>query len=432
MSLPTDAAQMARDGGVTTPKLGNNAFSTDKLFQIGQGQFIGRDNLQSGTGNVAATQSYPDISLTSALSAPFNATTAWSSLSAYLNQVAATNINSRSIYIQPLNINVGGGSGTKIVLAPNGKFYAAPQEANKMFYTLVDPETDTATTFGTITNGAASPFGTCCLGPNGKVYYGGGRFGQFAVVNPSNNTASSLTPTFGIDSAVFGMILAPNGKIYCSPFTGTMFYIIDPATDTVSSLLFGPATPPVAPSNGYYAIWAQCLAPTGRIYCSTGGYASQSILTIIDPNTNTTSTFTFPGGPAGYLKCILHPNGKIYYITGGLPVGIVDPFNNTTRTIAGPTAGNYWALGSNGNFYSTPNSSFTFVSIIDPYSETITSLGVSGIPSGASFVGMMMAPNGSFYAVRNDSVNVWLKIGFLNNNNNFNKNSLMGPFYNGS
>jgi hypothetical protein len=101
MSNATDLAKMARDNGIETRKLADNSFSTDKIFQIGQGEFIGRNNLQTGNGNVTPTQSYPDISLTSPLSAPFNATTAWRGLSAYINQVIATNTSpSTAVYFE--------------------------------------------------------------------------------------------------------------------------------------------------------------------------------------------------------------------------------------------------------------------------------------------------------------------------------------------
>ena len=428
MSLPQDAAKMARDEGIQTPKLAPNAFTTDKIFQIGQGEFIGRDNLQSGTGNVNATQSYPDISLTSALSAPFNATTVWRSLSAYLNQVAATNTSATTnAYVQFLPISIGGGSGTEMIIAPNGKIYPAPQETAQQYITCFDPTTDTATSVINVTTG---PYARGCLAPNGKIYYAGSQSVRIAVFDPSLNTISSLSLVTGASNSLGAMVLAPNGKIYCAPNTSTMFYAIDPSTSTISSVVFGPSTPQLG-TNGYYNIGVGTLAPNGKIYYNSQG-TGVSIFTILDPDTNTTSTFVFPGNPQYNGSCILHPNGNVYYLGGtGTSVGVVNPYANTVRTFAGIGATKtYWVLGANNKFYSTPDATSTWIYIIDPSTESAQSVGVV-LPASTSFTGMRLAPNGAIYCCRNDTVTSWLKINLLNNNN-WNINTCTSPFLNKS
>ena len=279
MSLPTDAAQMARDGGINTPKLGNNAFTTDKLFQIGQGQFIGRDNTQTGTGNVNATQTYPDISLTSALSAPFNATTAWRSLSAYLNQVDNTNSSSTPVFLSYTTASFFGTAQGALV-APNGKIYTIPRDggASGTRCFIVDPDTESVTFFGTFSSG----YQNGVLAPNGKIYFIQDTTTLLPLVDPSNNSVQIIAT---INNSIFDQFdgaVAPNGKVYIHGGFGsdyTLGIIIDPSNNSIATLgTFSRSCP-----AGGYANAGVVLAPNGRIYCMP---AQNSLGEIIDPETN--------------------------------------------------------------------------------------------------------------------------------------------------
>ena len=438
MSLPTDAAQMARDGGINTPKLGNNAFTTDKLFQIGQGQFIGRDNTQSGTGNVNATQTYPDISLTSALSAPFNATTAWRSLSAYLNQVKNTNTtatNSESLRLIS-NSFFGSGQYYGAILGTNGKIYGGGAFAK---ITVYDPATDQVSTYGPTPSSVLPPYYGGVVAPNGYIYFAPYNATTGVKINPQNNSITSYgVGAFPGANSFVGGVLAPNGKIYFIPaYTATgRIYVVDPANDSITS--FGTLI----------GCFGGCLAPNGYIYAvieggiSSGNENRSTNFYKIDPSTNTITSFGgIPRSPvfstSNYLCPILGPNGKIYPITHSQSLVIfIDPDTDTVSVIAtvalASTGSGYTsyfggALASNGKIYVTPCYQTTGY-VIDTTNNSVTNqtsrfnLGGSG-----NYLQAVSHPNGKIYYIPHLSTSM-AELNILNNNN-FNSNALLSPFY---
>ena len=438
MSLPQDAAKMARDGGIQTPKLAPNAFTTDKIFQIGQGEFIGRNNTQTGNGNVNATQSYPDISLTSSLSAPSNATTAWKSLSAYLNQVAATNNRSNTNitlrYFGPqITPSLGNGSLYAGVLTPNGKIYYPG--TNSSIFCVLDPNTETFSTYAGFAGVVGESYGGV-LAPNGKIYCTPGNSSLLKVIDPSNNTVTVINSTFpkGPDNTnVYyigyqGGVLAPNGKIYFIPnwinsntsTRNTIMRVVDPTNDTVSSI------------NGVYGGHSGgCVAPNGKIYCAPSNY---SIISIIDPSTSSVSSIFAPSSiGTGFA---LAPNGKLYCISSFTSSFlVVDPATDTCTTY--PATGGYLGqvLGSDGRIYGVnyATATATFVGIIDPDANTFTTLSNLAISmSNANYTTGLLHPNGKIYFGPHVSASASLPFLTLNfnTNNNFNQNVCLSPFYN--
>ena len=429
MSLPTDAAQMARDGGINTPKLGNNAFTTDKLFQIGQGQFIGRDNTQTGTGNVNATQTYPDISLTSALSAPFNATTAWRSLSAYLNQVDNTNSSSTPVFLSYTTASFFGTAQGALV-APNGKIYTIPRDggASGTRCFIVDPDTESVTFFGTFSSG----YQNGVLAPNGKIYFIQDTTTLLPLVDPSNNSVQIIAT---INNSIFDQFdgaVAPNGKVYIHGGFGsdyTLGIIIDPSNNSIATLgTFSRSCP-----AGGYANAGVVLAPNGRIYCMP---AQNSLGEIIDPETNSVVSrgyATFTGAPSTDLKYtggVLAPNGKIYCIPYQSTIcQVIDPSTNTLQsfgTFSGAVGSRHYGgvLAPNGLIYLMPYASTTIIRAIDPSNNTISV--VCTIPTG--YLGGVLCPNGKIFIIPNTaSQGLFLNFNF---NNKFNMNRILSPFYN--
>ena len=151
--------------------------------------------MQTGTGNVNATQTYPDISLTSALSAPFNATTAWRSLSAYLNQVKNTNTSS-SFYLEKFGSFPGVGAHATAVVAPNGLIYMPAN--NNSVGRIINPRDNTVTTYGSFFPSPNGAIHGGALTSNGLIYCTPYNQSTASITNPSNNT----TTTFGTLPAI--------------------------------------------------------------------------------------------------------------------------------------------------------------------------------------------------------------------------------------
>jgi streptogramin lyase len=436
MSLSSDLAKMARDNGIETRKLANNSVSTDKLFQLNPGQFIGRDNTQSGTGNVGATQSYPDISLTSALSAPYDATTAWRSLSSYLNQVANTNYPIISSGFLDLNIS-SSGKFTTAILHPNGKIYMTEEVAPGVDQTvtaigILDPESSSVTRVALGTGAGVRCSQGAVLAPNGKIYFHDAN--PTVVFDPSNNTSATVTGEGGsIYDGWEGGALASDGKIYWCPNTATAIIRVDPTTNIGTALggsfLIGGDTG--SNQAKYTAVYP---APNGKLYFWP---SYESRLAVLDPSANTITQFTvaIPFGSGRYSSACLALNGKFYTFpeVTGQPAAILDPSNNTATTF------NYFASTSqqfkapillpNGKIYLPPYAPASGLSTVfrlfDP--ETLTDktfAGIAGLASNAYYQSVFH-PDGNIYQPPYSASKV-LKISF-NFNNNWNKNVCINP-----
>ena len=147
------------------------------------------------------------------------------------------------------------------------------------------------------------------LAPNGKIYCVPRNAEDILIIDPATNTATRST--MGASSTGSnkwsGGVLAPNGKIYSIPLNAADILIIDPATDTATRSNMG------ASLSGSYKWVGGVLAPNGKIYCTP--FLTSDIL-IIDPSTNTATRSTLGASLTGseeWFGGVLAPNGKIYY-----------------------------------------------------------------------------------------------------------------------
>lgn len=198
-------------------------------------------------------------------------------------------------------------------------------------------------------------------------------------------------------------ILAPNGKIYCPPYQTSLGRIIDPNNSTVTT--FGAGSFP-AHTSGFYGHTGGGLAPNGRIYCP--GSWGTTVLKVIDPSNNTVANIhTQTAGGAGFNYPVLAPNDKMYCFpnptshgfTGVTYVMVIDPSTNTISSI-GPVPGapaiqqSNFVVHPNGKIYTTPNSSTsgsTYAIILDPANNTFTTY----VPSAALGGKFNFSPSGT-------------------------------------
>ena len=95
------------------------------------------------------------------------------------------------------------------VLAPNGKIYCIPADAEQVLE--IDPSNNTTNLFGSISGSAKYAGGV--LAPNGKIYCIPFNSNQVLEIDPSNNTTNLFGNISG-SAKYTGGVLAPNGKIY--------------------------------------------------------------------------------------------------------------------------------------------------------------------------------------------------------------------------
>jgi len=237
------------------------------------------------------------------------------------------------------------------VLAPNGKIYAIPCNAEQVLE--IDPISGTTTLIGSTYSDTYKWQGGV-LAPNGKIYAIPHSSTQILEIDPNTQT----TTPFGNLSGSYkwrGGVLAPNGKIYAIPLNSTQILEIDPNTKTTT--LFGNL-------SGSYKWQGGVLAPNGKIYAIP--HSSTQILEI-DPNTKTTTLFGDFSGSDKWEGGVLAPNGKIYAIPrDSTQILEIDP-NTHDATLFGNFIGSYkWSggvLAPNGKIYAIPYNSTQILEI---------------------------------------------------------------------
>jgi len=121
------------------------------------------------------------------------------------------------------------------------------------------------------------------------------------------NISTGIITSFGSFTASvpkwFSAEVAPNGKIYCIPYYDDDVLVIDPSNDTTSTLA-------IPTSTGVFEKWStSAITVSGVIYCFPRGATVSSILKI-DTNTDTVTEFGTITGK--YFSCGLSSNGFIY------------------------------------------------------------------------------------------------------------------------
>jgi hypothetical protein len=334
------------------------------------------------------------------------------------------------------------------VLAPNGKIYCIPHDAN--YVAIINPYTKTVdrTTIinvdGGITQGGKWYGGV--LAPNGNIYCVPFSSSNIMKINIFTNTVSYITgitfanyPTIGSSNAQkwIGGVLAPNGKIYCSPYFAECALIIDTTNDTVNLTDISG----VRATNPVYnrLLWktdlfpesfgGAVLHPNGKVYftaCNANGVLQ------IDPTNNTidASSYIYPPpffltGATNRFKAFgscLGPDNNIYISPFGgstryfIKVDVTKDISNqqftrVTPNIPDASLSTFQGVvcAFNGKMYSIPTSS-TSVGIIDPITNSVDLTTMSNIPN--LYSGGVLGPDGVIYCIpRNASRIMTIKTG---------------------
>ena len=391
-------------------------------------------NTSTGVVTISAVAGRSDMQVPDWITG--NHVTNFSTLQQYLSATAYSNRNISASAVSMRLFGTTQGYGISMQVHPNGKIYMFPANVAVTSHGFViDPEGERIIT----TFLHSGPVTRAMLAPNGKFYMSG-LTTRLIVLDPSTNTVNQTINTSPIN---FGYpTLARNGKFY--EFQTSIITVFDPASETATSF--------AAPAfNTQLSVNGSQLAPNGKIYYVP---FAGTIAAVIDPEAGTGATFGFRGG-FSYTGCtafsmffegtVLAPNGKIYCIPHNVPstsgnvtagpIGIINPDDNTTTTIAswigsGTSGVNCQTafLAPNGKIYTAPNQD-TFVVCIDPETNTTTKLigNTFGYPTG-QFQGGVMHPNGKAFFVPYYSTGIGVMD--FNLNNNFNINVSTNPMFN--
>ena len=276
------------------------------------------------------------------------------------------------------------------VLAPNGKIYGIPfQVTTNPTILEIDPVVGIATTFSSV---PAGRYVGGVLGPNGKIYCVPFSATTVLEIDPETNTTSTFG-TLSAGSKWAGGVLANNGKIYGAPYGVSSIVEIDPVSRTVST--FGESSDVWSVTDPGWA-YPQ-LGSDGKIYAFpvNSGNFSYSVLKI-DPD-NKTLSLIYPeitnydvGGAVAARngKIYSTPSDSSYIIAIGVsaanksPQWVTKPHEVSPRCGFVTSLGNvgiatttnqYFSgcLGVDGNIYAIPFDS-NYVLKIDPNKETIS------------------------------------------------------------
>lgn len=295
--------------------------------------------------------------------------------------------------------NYGGG-----VLAPNGKIYYIPLNASNVG--VMDPSDNSFTTILSSETALSSSlkYNGGILAPNGKIYCIPFNASNVGVIDPRTDSFTTISGPNLATQKYVGGVLAPNGNVYCIPFNASNVGVINTNNDSFTTILSAETT--LSSANKYAG---GVLAPTGNVYCVP--YNSSNV-GIIDPINHTFTTILSSESALSstdkYAGGVLAPNGKIYCVPfNSSNVGVIDPFNGSLTIISISDAGNekYYggALAPNGKIYCVPYNASN-VGVVDPITNTFDV--ITGLTSSLNkYVGGVVAPNGKIYCVPFDQTN---------------------------
>jgi hypothetical protein len=241
-----------------------------------------------------------------------------------------------------------------------------------------------------------------------------------------------------INQAWFGLVLHPNGLIYSTPYSKKSTIVINPYTNTWSE------TPiPILLNTDFGDYYrGGVVAPNGKIYYPP--FIGQDILVNDVPNNRFYKINAPSGQYARYNGCVLGPNGLIYCVPlDENNVMVINPNTDTYTTldISGVTGSLKWAggvLANNGKIYCAPAYA-TSVLVIDTNNNT-TQFDISGLrgyPATGGYTfnsfkwnGGALGVNNKIYFVPYSYPNTGSQVLEIDTSNNI--GTLVGPSFAGS
>lgn len=132
-------------------------------------------------------------------------------------------ITTKQSSIHSLGESVGGYFGG--VVGRNGKIYCIPRGASTVL--VIDPATDTASTFGVLSSSATKWLGGG-LGSDGRIYSAPDSTSNPLIIDPNNESVSVLDAEIPGSSMYFSSVAHPNGIVYGVPCSALDVIAISP------------------------------------------------------------------------------------------------------------------------------------------------------------------------------------------------------------
>ena len=351
----------------------------------------------------------------------------WSTLQYYLSATAFSNrkIPVSAFYYENFGSAPGTGALLGACLAPKGVVYFIAHDSTIGY--KINPASNSVGTYSLGPAGFTSGNAKNCggvLAPNGRIYFiPGAATPAPGYLNPENDVCT----TFGNLSLPagtrkwYGGALAPNGLIYCAPHNSQQLLIINPSNNTLTTLNNYPGAGTWPGSSSFSGA---VLAPNGRIYMMGIG----SPIVNLNPNNNTVTTYASNGSYAGG---VVASNGKIYFMPYTATSFLVLDPSDDSRTHFGTCTGSLQyeggVLAPNGKIYAISLNA-TIGRIIDPSNNTVTTITGGGFIGSTGYTGAVIAPNNKIYFTPYSATS-FLCLNILANNN-FNQNVCLSPFFN--
>ncbi|HEX4965240.1 MAG TPA: beta-propeller fold lactonase family protein [Thermoanaerobaculia bacterium] len=226
------------------------------------------------------------------------------------------------------------------------------------------------------------------LSPDGKFLYST-NFNGISKIDLATNT---IVGSVVIGPLENGIALTSDGATAYTVDNGSgTVSVVDTATMTVTATLpIFPQTATTTPDGSAIWVASNILTPP----------SFPGDIAVIDPATNTFTTFTLSHGSDSPSSIAFTPNGAFAYLTffGTSIVSVIDTATQTE--VATITAGNrpfFVAVTPDGAFAYVANLLSNNVSIIDTATNTV----VATVPVGAFPRALAFTPNGAFAYVTN-------------------------------
>ncbi|HMV45501.1 MAG TPA: putative Ig domain-containing protein [Leptospiraceae bacterium] len=236
------------------------------------------------------------------------------------------------------------------------------------------------------------------MGPPSTLVYSGSPY-IYTVNLPINPNTPTITETFTncVSNPPLPQGLSLNPTTCAISGTPTIIQTATNYTITATNLK-GDSTATITITVKFMREWPE-IQPILIAQAALGSVATETV-GVMGSNY---------GGVNKWYGAVLAPNGKIYGIPrSATTILIIDPATDTTSTIPSPDLSGIqkWiggVLAPNGKIYGIPNAG-TSILVIDPNTNTATTFG--SFIGGGKWVGGVLAPNGKIYCIPADSTSV--------------------------
>jgi len=301
-------------------------------------------------------------------------------------------------------------------LADNGKIYCCPYRTNELL--VIDTKSDTYQVYPQ-NNLNAYPglnYYGCVKAGNGKIYCAPSHVNNVGIIDPETNTIDTTTisgldlmPGVTLGFAYQGAVLGPNGKVYFVPHEASNVLVVDPTDNSYSTIDLPLEQAPLDLSKWHGGV----VSNTSNIYLVPRGTNAVPNVCVIDTTTDTADFIDTTGisNRYGYECGVLAPNGNIYCMpfsssaTGG-KIMTIDPSTNSVDTDLSLGISNFSGalVATNNLVYGFPSGRLNvliFNTELDTFDTTTLS-----VSSTDSYSGGVLAPNNKMYVIPRNATDI--------------------------